>query len=152
MYVVVGDFNDTPQSPWIQPLMTSARLTDVVGKHRAVDDRWTYYWRSRNRVSQIDYFLGSKAFTKLVDDAVAADAARKPYIERKGVAYRELNASGLVLPKESNLIHFEADSVTPTPANATPSSKIPFRFSRYPELYTNWKNNISDHCPVKVWF
>jgi len=152
LYAVVGDFNDTPQSPWVKPLVNSPHLTNILTRHRESNDCWTYYWRSRNRVSQIDYILASRALTKLIDDAVTADSSKKPHIERQGLAYREKNKSDQILPMRSNLVHFEADPVTDTPACASPNEKVNFRFQRYAEVLDNWKANVSDHCPVKVWF
>ncbi len=152
LYAVVGDFNDTSESPYVEPLVNSPHLTDVVARHRPMNDRWTYFYRSRNRVSQIDYVLASSALTSRVDAVVASNSQRTPYIERRGLGYRELNASGQILPRESNLTHFEPDEVTPAPTSATPPSKVPFRFQRFPQVIESWTNNISDHCPVKIWF
>jgi len=87
-----------------------------------------------------------------VADVVAADPSKRPHVERHGLAYRELNNSGQVLPREVSFVHFEADPVTPMPADALPDEKIDFRFPRYAEVMQDWKSNISDHCPVKVWF
>jgi hypothetical protein len=28
---------------------------------------------------------------------------------------------------------------------------VDFDFPRYPEVIESWRNNLSDHCPVKVW-
>ena len=117
-----------------------------------MNDSWTYYWRSRNRVSQIDYILTSKELSKRVAAVITADPNKFPHIERKGIAYRKLNNDGKILPKQSNLIHFEPDEVTPAPANFTPGSKVDFRFMRYQQVVSDWKKNVSDHCPVKVWF
>lgn len=152
LYAVIGDFNDTLESPWIKPLVESRLVTNIIEKYRPKDDCWTYYWRSRNRVSQIDYVLTSKAFTNRINTLVSSDPTKKPHIERKGIAYREKNATDQILPKQSNLIHFEQDAATTPPTAFTPSSKVDFRFTRYQEVMDNWKNNISDHCPVKVWF
>lgn len=152
LYAVLGDFNDTPQSPWAAPLINSPHLTDVLSTHRAANDRWTYYWRNRGRVSQIDYVLASRALATRVANVVVADPSKKPHIERQGLAYRELNNAGQVLPREATLVHFEADPVTTAPANASPDEKVDFRFPRYNEIKQNWRANISDHCPVKVWF
>lgn len=150
LYAVVGDFNDTPFSRYLWPLLDSPRLTDVLREHRGLDDSWTYYWRSERRVSQIDYVLASKALAKRVRTVVQANSNRRPYLERGGLAYR-LGNSGNILPEK--LIHFEADPVTPTPAGSPPpEKKIPFDFDRYEAVVDNWKNNISDHCPLKVWF
>lgn len=152
LFAIVGDFNDTPESPWVEPLLQWRTVTDIVARHRPVDDRWTYYYRSRNRVSQIDYILVSRALRDRIDNVVAADNARAPHIERSGLGFRELSASGEVLPENPTLQYFEDDGVTPVPPDATPPTRVPFRYARYEEILDNWRNNISDHCPVKVWF
>ena len=150
LYAVIGDFNDTPFSPYLRPLLSSPRLTDVLREHLGPDDSWTYYWRNARRVSQIDYILASKALTRRVRTVVQGNPNRRPYLERGGLGYR-LGTSGNVLLEK--LVHFEADPVTPTPAGSPPPMKrIPFDFDRYEPVLENWKNNISDHCPVKVWF
>lgn len=152
LYAVVGDFNDTPESPWIAPLVNSPYLTDLLREHRPSNDCWTYYWRSKGRLSQIDFILASKSLADRVETIVEGDQSKTPHIERKGLAYRKLNSSNQILPKEGKLVHFEEDPVTPKPSSATPSEKVKFRFQRYSEIEGNWKCNISDHCPVKVWF
>lgn len=153
LYAVVGDFNDTPLSPWVAPLMSSPRLFDVVSAHRPFDDRWTYWWRgeNNNQATQIDYVLGSRALREAVDAAVATDSKYTPHIERMGLPYQELDANKKVEPKQANLIHVEDDGVTPVPAGAPAPSKVDFDFPRFPELMESWRNNVSDHCPVKVW-
>ena len=89
LYAVVGDFNDTSFSPYMQPLITSPHLTDIVTRHLGIEDSWTYYWQRRNRGSQIDFILTSHALTDRVDLAVMAAPEKKPYIERGGLAYME---------------------------------------------------------------
>ena len=152
LYAVIGDFNDTPQSPYIKDLIRSGHLTDLIKTHHPVKDRWTYYWRSANKVSQIDYVLASKQLAKRVHAVVAADSFKKPHIERRGLGFRKLNAAGKVLPKTARLQHFEEDAVTPKPENVMPEERIDFRFDRFAEVMADWKKNISDHCPVKIWF
>jgi len=152
LYAVIGDFNDTPYSPWLAPLANSPHLVDVLAKYRSADDRWTYYWRGGGKVSQIDFVLASRALNARIAATIASDASRKPHIARQGLGYRELNASGAVLPRELTLVHFEDDSVTPAPASVPQNEKVGFRHSRYQEVMDDWHSNISDHCPVKVWF
>lgn len=152
LYVVLGDFNDTPLSPWLAPFRNAPNLVDVLGAHRLPNDRWTYYFRSKGQVSQIDHILGSRAFAARVANVVAADPSRSPHIERQGLAFRDLNNAGEVLPREARLVHAEADGVTPLPPGVPPDEKVNFRFPRFPEVEGDWKKNISDHCPVKVWF
>lgn len=152
LYAVIGDFNDTPQSPYIKALIKSGHLTDLLKAHRPANDRWTYYWRSASRVSQIDYILASKKLAARVKALVGSDASKRPHIERQGLGFRKLNAAGNVLPKTAKLVHFEQDPVTPKPGNALADERIDFRFGRYAEVVADWKKNISDHCPVKIWF
>lgn len=152
LYAVVGDFNDTPESPWLAPLMNSPRLTNIIAQLRGPADSWTYYWRSRSRISQIDYILTSQALTNRISQAAQANPNRQPYIERAGLAFRDWSVDGEILPREVTLIHFEPDVATSAIPGATPDSKVSFRFPRYEEIIEDWKRNISDHCPVRIWF
>jgi endonuclease/exonuclease/phosphatase family metal-dependent hydrolase len=141
LYAVVGDFNDIPSSPCLAPLLRSDLLVDLLGRHRERDDRWTFYWRAENRVQQIDYVLASKALAARV-----AATKRKIHIERQGVGYRQLNREGLVLPTDVRVTHSEGRPP------AIPDGRVSFRFPRYSAVLEQGANNISDHCPVKVWF
>jgi endonuclease/exonuclease/phosphatase family metal-dependent hydrolase len=152
LYAVVGDFNDTALSPWVAPLLESPYLTDIVAAYRPVNDRWTHYWRSKNHVSQIDFILASRALAERIARVVEADSLRKPHIERRGLAYRQLNKAGEILPREATLVHFEKDRATSVPSGVREDEKVNFQHARYPEVMENWKDNISDHCPVRVWF
>jgi exonuclease III len=153
LYAVIGDFNDTPFSKWLKPLMDSPHLIDVLTEHLPYEDRWTYYWKSKNRVSQIDYFLVSHALNERIKNTIIQDSTKKPHIERKGLGFKKMNSAGdNTLPKESNYIAHESDEVTPDNPNAPAKTKIDFRFERYPAIIQNPKNNISDHCPIKIWF
>ena len=153
LYAVIGDFNDTPYSPWIKPLIDSPRLFNVLDEFLSYDDRWTYYWKSKNRVSQIDYFLVSEALRQRISNTVNNHPDRAPHIERQGIGYRKLNSTGTdTLPKETNYYAFENDDVTPVNNAAPVAKKQNFRFNRYQEVLDDPKNNISDHCPVKIWF
>lgn len=150
LYAVVGDFNDTRYSPYLKPLFDSSLLRDVVRDQLGEEDSWTYFWRGRNRVSQIDFILGSKAFADRVADAVAKNAKYKPFVQRAGLAFKE-NASGDI--PDTNHVFFEEDLVTTHPNGSPPASvKIAFDFPRFVDILDDWKNNISDHCPVKIWF
>ncbi len=150
LYAVVGDFNDTPYSPYIKPLIESPYLSNVIQEYRAEDDAWTYFWRDKNRVSQIDFILVSKALAQRIKKEVQNDEKKKPHIERRGLSYKA-GKSGNILP--ATLIHFEEDPVTSQPGSTAPEkSKLPFDHKRFKEIEKDWKNNISDHCPVKIWF
>ena len=153
LYAVIGDFNDTPYSKWLHPLITSPHLKNVLSEHLPYKDRWTYYWKSKNRVSQIDYFMVSHALNERIKNTIIQDPSKKPHIERKGLGFRKMNSAGEeTLPKESHYISNETDVVTPANPTAPAEINIDFRFPRYPEIIQNPKNNISDHCPVKIWF
>ena len=54
--VVAGDFNDTPDSAPLQPLLTTPRLKDALDSLPAGSERWTY----RAPKHQIDYLLLSE--------------------------------------------------------------------------------------------
>ncbi len=70
LYAIVGDLNDTPDSPAIAPLMQTNLFTDVmevVGQ--PADDRWTYYYGGNpvaKRRTQIDYIFVSPKLAPLV--------------------------------------------------------------------------------------
>jgi hypothetical protein len=73
LYAVVGDFNDTPASPWVNPVLTSPHLTDVLATHLPATERWTYCYRSKYAISQIDQVFVSKTVGGRIADVVAAD-------------------------------------------------------------------------------
>jgi endonuclease/exonuclease/phosphatase family metal-dependent hydrolase len=63
--VVAGDFNDTPESEPLQPLLDVPDLTDVLcEKYRTPADRWTYKTKE-----QLDYILVSRPLTDAMTDA-----------------------------------------------------------------------------------
>jgi endonuclease/exonuclease/phosphatase family metal-dependent hydrolase len=75
LIIVAGDFNDSPDSDPLQPLLTVEHLTDVLSVQfpdPAV--RWTYHYR--NKFQQIDYIL--------VSDPLK-NALQKAGIERRGM-------------------------------------------------------------------
>jgi endonuclease/exonuclease/phosphatase family metal-dependent hydrolase len=149
LYAVVGDFNDTPGSPWLKPLLGSPLLVDVLGKLRP-EDCWTYYWRDRNRVTRVDYVLASKALFARIEQR--AEKGRALHIERRGLGFRERNGNGVMLPEEVTWVEFEEDPVTPRPERLLVDRRVGFRFGRFEEVEADWRANVSDHCPVKVWF
>ena len=57
-FVVVGDFNDTPDSPHLKKLVKELGMVDVISSSfTRKEDKWTYYWASENAITQIDYIL-----------------------------------------------------------------------------------------------
>jgi endonuclease/exonuclease/phosphatase family metal-dependent hydrolase len=152
LYAVIGDFNDTSESPWTKPLDAMPELVDCIAKHRPADDRWTYYWRAKGQVSQIDRLLVSKGLERRIDAVVNAQPSRRPFIGRSGLGYRQLSAKGEILPKQVTVTYFEPDAATPAPATFTPPVSVGFQFPRFVPILNDVSNNTSDHCPVKVWF
>jgi endonuclease/exonuclease/phosphatase family metal-dependent hydrolase len=73
--VVVGDFNDTPDSPQLQPLLDTQDLYDVLELQFGADisKRWTYHYRS---FDQIDFLLVSRPLK---------DAFRSAGVIRRGL-------------------------------------------------------------------
>ncbi len=60
LVVVAGDFNDTPGSAPLAPLLTTPRLKDALDSLPAGTDRWTY----RAPKQQIDFLLLSEPLTR----------------------------------------------------------------------------------------
>ncbi len=75
-FVVAGDFNDTPDSPYLGPLLGEPWAENVIGR-LPEEERWTYSL-SKNKKEQIDYLLLSKALAAENGDAL-------PVIERRGL-------------------------------------------------------------------
>ena len=116
--VVVGDLNDQPTSPHLQPLLGMGMI-NVVDRLPALE-RWTHYWGKKNLVSQLDYIL--------LSPKLSAASPKPPYVERRGIV------------KKKNMKVFLANlDDTPGAQAALPSQ----RFSGI----TN-KMSASDHCPV----
>jgi endonuclease/exonuclease/phosphatase family metal-dependent hydrolase len=132
LFAVVGDFNDQPGSPAVQPLLKNSGLENVLNRLPA-NERWTDYFKSGGDVSQLDYLLLSPALSKRAAGAL-------PTVERAGIGFRALNASGDVLPKQVQLVTSETDTGSP----------IDFGFARYTGVTP--KLNASDHCPVCIRF
>ena len=66
--VVIGDFNDTPDSKPLQQLLNTANLTDVLHLKFGNDSekRYTYFYKKK---TQIDFILVSKPLSNLFKDA-----------------------------------------------------------------------------------
>ena len=67
LFMLMGDFNDTPDSLPLQPLLNDPQLGlyDVLSELPA-DKRWTHYWADQKEYSQIDYVLLSSAMRQRV--------------------------------------------------------------------------------------
>jgi endonuclease/exonuclease/phosphatase family metal-dependent hydrolase len=130
LFAVVGDFNDTPASDPVRPLVHDAGLVDALARIPKPEERWTHWFRSENSVSQLDYVLLSPALA-------AATDGHAPKIERRGISFARVLADGGIGPKETHYSDREDD----------PSSvAVPFQFPRFEGV--NDTVYASDHCPV----
>lgn len=132
LFMVVGDFNDQPDSAWMRPIVKNAGLYNVIEK-LPEEERWTYWWKSKNRVSQIDYLLLSPALTDSVESHNIT-----PRIERKGIGIKGFYSSGNINPRTTRIFNTDDD---PDP------QRISFEFERFDEVLQT-KQHASDHCPV----
>lgn len=118
-FAVVGDFNDTPDSDFLKPIVRDLGLKNVIDRIPDKTKRWTHWWDSKNVVSQIDYILLSPKLAK--------DSPGTPHIERRGISLIK-KYTYLALPGDRK------------------GEKISFQFKRFPEATD--KMEASDHCPV----
>ncbi|NJL94987.1 MAG: hypothetical protein HC915_15330 [Anaerolineae bacterium] len=67
LFIVMGDFNDTPEAPALAPLLQDPdlRLFDVLSELPS-NKRWTHYWSGGKEYSQIDYLLVSPAMRQRI--------------------------------------------------------------------------------------
>ncbi len=119
-FVVMGDFNDTPDSDPLKPLVKDLGLENVIERIADKTKRWTHWWEGKNLVSQIDYIL--------LSPKLANDSPGEPYIERGGISSKR-KTSYLAAPGDQK------------------GEKIDFTsFERFPEVTD--KIESSDHCSV----
>ncbi len=118
-FAVVGDFNDTPNSGFLKPLVKDLGLENVIERIPNKTEQWTHWWDSKNIVSQLDYILLSPRLSE--------DSPGKPYIERRGISSAK-RYSYLGTPDDKK------------------GKRIDFRFERFPEVTDEIE--ASDHCPV----
>jgi endonuclease/exonuclease/phosphatase family metal-dependent hydrolase len=77
-FVVLGDFNQSPDSETLQPLLSINRLENIV--QTRIDDskeKWTEEFKGKP--SQLDYILLSPSISERSQN-------EKPYLERRGLA------------------------------------------------------------------
>jgi predicted extracellular nuclease len=89
-FVVLGDFNDYMQTdgegePAIGPIVEWSQVENVV-KRLPEEEQWTHYYDDRDKYSQLDYLLPSKA--------LAETSADPPEIVRKGLPRRAKRYTG----------------------------------------------------------
>src|SRR5262245_1559076 len=132
-FVVVGDMNSGPDEAPVKPLVKNAGLHNPIDD-LPPDDQWTYWWKSKNRASQIDYILLSPKLA----NAVAAKGIL-PEIERRGIGFKNENSGGETLPKKTTV---RRDEDTPS------GHPVDFQFKRFPDVSD--KLAASDHCPITI--
>jgi endonuclease/exonuclease/phosphatase family metal-dependent hydrolase len=130
LFTVVGDFNDQPDSPSVAPLLVDSGLERALDRIPRLEDRWTYWYRSENRVSQIDHILLSPALSHRTQ-------GRVPRIDRRGVSFKSVLKDGLPGPKQTHFFRTDDD---PSPI------ALDFRMERLPDVSV--EHYASDHCPV----
>jgi endonuclease/exonuclease/phosphatase family metal-dependent hydrolase len=131
-FIVLGDLNDQPLSPWIAPLVQDASLYNTVDG-LPENERWTHLYKSRNRASQLDYMLLSPA---LAEDLL--QRSLQPVINRRGLGFDGYYASGNRRPQTTRIFLSEDD---PNPR------RINFGFPRF-DLVEQTGQHASDHCPI----
>lgn len=91
--LVVGDLNDTPDSPPLAPMFNTTAFRDVFDiVNRPADDRWTYFYKPNpvaRRRTQIDYIFASPAL---------ADRVQSVDIERRGMTAAVLGELPEIMP------------------------------------------------------
>ncbi|MBI4704418.1 MAG: hypothetical protein HY744_25220 [Deltaproteobacteria bacterium] len=132
LFAVVGDLNDQPASPWLRPLVGQAGLHDAIGGLPAAE-RWTHWWKSKNRAGQLDYLLLSPALRRATERRGIL-----PRIERGGLGTRGRLADGSTAPRATRIFHSD-DDPEPLP--------IDFQFPRLGGVLEQ-ALAASDHCPV----
>lgn len=103
-FVILGDFNDRPDSPYLVPLLEGKGMEDALSRVD-VRERWTHWWDKENSVSQLDYILLSPHLSK--------NTKKKPYVERRGLSNK--------IKKFTHL-------------GSKMGEKIPFDFPRFPQV------------------
>lgn len=118
LFAVLGDFNDSPNSTYVAPLVKDAGLENVIERLDETE-RWTHWWSGKNLVSQLDYILLSPELSKR--------SLEKPEIERRGISAKR-KKSHFALPGDKK------------------GQEIDFTFERFEEVTD--EVDASDHCPV----
>ena len=103
-FVILGDFNDTPNSAYLKPLLKNSGMENVISRLEKAE-QWTHLWDDKHIVSQIDFMLISSNLSK--------GSPKKPYIERRGLT-----------KKIKTFCHL----------NDKEGEKVPFDFPRFTEV------------------
>ena len=132
------------------PLTLNASfLHSVVDEFFDPQDRYTYYWRSKNRVSQIDYILASKALLQRIK--TQANKGARPVIPREGLSFKPSAKTGDALPPKFTFFEPDETFTKDAKGKAPEPVTIDFNFARLPGIEDDPTNPVSDHAPVKVW-
>lgn len=83
-WIVLGDLNDYPPSPGLEPLLSRPYLENVVAR-QPEPERWTHHWAFGDEYRQLDYLLVSQRLA-------AANPEALPEIERRGLPGRAARA------------------------------------------------------------
>lgn len=113
-FVVLGDFNDVPSSPFLAPVLNLG-LTDTVSR-LSPDKQWTYYHEQEHVVSQIDYILLSPNLAK--------NSTKKPHIERGGIERKRRKKMNLNT-KDGPLVDFDFPRFESVTYNLSASDHCP---------------------------
>lgn len=130
LFAVVGDLNDTPDSPCLAPLLGNPLLVDAMARVPGARDRWTEWHRGANEVSQLDHVLLSPALDR-------ATAGCVPAIERRAIGFERTLADGRPGPRHTRWRACGA---------AAYGSELDFQFPRFPDVSPSLA--ASDHSPV----
>lgn len=131
-FIVLGDFNDTPGSPFMKSIVQDLGLYNVIEELPA-EERWTHWWKSKNRTGQIDFMLLSPSLTNSIQQNNI-----KPRIERRAVGFQGFYASGNLRPLTTRIFQTD-DDLNPV--------RVPFDFQRF-ESVMETGQHASDHCPI----
>lgn len=77
-FIVLGDFNDTPDAECLKPLLGEPWIENAVAR-LPENEQWTHYWEGKHETNQFDYILLSEALSRKNPKAL-------PKIERRGLA------------------------------------------------------------------
>jgi hypothetical protein len=81
-------------------------------------ERWTHWWASKNRVSQLDYIL--------LSPALSSSSSADPYIERGGISAKRTKS------------YYDVDGQK--------GAEVDLSFKRFKAVTD--EIDASDHCPV----
>jgi endonuclease/exonuclease/phosphatase family metal-dependent hydrolase len=93
-FVIAGDFNDTPDSDWLAPLLSNSLELENIVEQLPADDQWTYIHEDKKQ--QLDYILIPPAMLGAVQNPEIGECRPKvkaPEIPRCGSDHRPVFAT-----------------------------------------------------------